>query len=61
MGTFFAEVYLQLPAELYMSLRAVDNCACKALPSFTMPLGICLARIRRVRQMLEVFVAHVVF
>ena len=50
---FFAQVYLQLPAELYMTLRAVGRGACRALPSFTMSLGICLARIRRVRQMVD--------
>lgn len=50
---FFAQVYLQLPAELYMTLRAVGSGACRALPSFTMSLGICLARIRRVRQMVD--------
>ena len=50
---FFAQVYLQLPAELYMTLRAVGSGACRALPSFTMSLGICLARIRRVRHMVD--------
>ena len=53
MERFFAGVYLQLPAELYMSLRAVNSRACVALPCFTMPLGICLGRIRRVRHMVD--------
>ena len=53
MEAFFAEVYLRLPAELYTTLRAVDTCARDALPSFTMSLGICLARIRRVRQIVD--------
>ena len=53
METWLGRVYLYLPVELYVPVRSVHTCACHSLPPFTVRLGVCIARLRRVRQMVD--------
>ena len=53
METWLGQVYLYLSVELYVPVRSVHMCACHSLPPFTVRLGVCIARLRRVRQMVD--------